>query len=151
PDDRGGRAPPDPGEVLVGVRVLAHGHAHLALHRDPAPAVLLPAELTGPPGPALVTQAKAAELHEEVRRLRLRVTALTTPQLDAGRRTRIRSALERLSELGAQGRPVPDRGDRVLADQVVVLLTDCLPEYGATDQQTERALLIAQELRHDLA
>ena len=53
--------------------------------------------------------------------------------------------------MGAQGRPVPDRGDRVLADQVVVLLTDCLPEYGATDQQTARALLIAQELRHDLA
>jgi hypothetical protein len=99
----------------------------------------------------MVTQAKAAELHEEVRRLRLRVTALTTPQLDAGRRTRIRSALERLSDVGAQGRPVPDRGDRVLADQVVVLLTDCLPEYGATDQQTARALLIAQELRHDLA
>jgi hypothetical protein len=94
----------------------------------------------------MVTTARAAELHEEVRRLRLRVTALTTPQLDAGRRTHIRTALRRLSDVGAHGRPVPDLGDRV-----VVLLTDCLPEYGATDQQTVRALRIAQELRQDLA
>jgi hypothetical protein len=99
----------------------------------------------------MVTTARAAELHEEVRRRRRRVTALTTPQLDAGRRTHIRTALRRLSDVGAHGRPVPDLGDRVLADQVVVLLTDCLPEYGATDQQTVRALRIAQELRQDLA
>lgn len=99
----------------------------------------------------MVTTAQAAELHEEVRRLRLRVTALTTPQLDDGRRVRIRAALAELSAVAADSRPVPDRGDRVLADQVVVLLTDCLPEYGASDRQTAAALRIAQRLRRDLA
>ena len=46
---------------------------------------------------------------------------------------------------------MPVLEDRVLADQVVVLLTDCLPEYGATDTQTATALTIAEDLRRDLA
>jgi len=97
------------------------------------------------------TDTTAAALLEEVRRLRLRVMGLSTPQLDGGRRMRIREALANLSDLRANGREVPVLADRVLADQVVVLLTDCLPEYGATDAQTARALTIAQGLRHDLA
>lgn len=99
----------------------------------------------------MTTETKAAALLEEVRRLRLRVTSLTTVQLDEGRRALIREALIRLSDLRADGRPVPELGDRVLADQVVVLLTDCLPEYGATEGQTARALTLAQELRRALA
>ncbi|GAA4515822.1 hypothetical protein [Brevibacterium yomogidense] len=99
----------------------------------------------------MTAEAKAAALLEEVGRLRLRVTSLTTRQLDDGRRAVIREALAHLSDLCAEGRAVPELEDRVLADQVVVLLTDCLPEYGATDDQTARALVIAQDLRHALA
>lgn len=99
----------------------------------------------------MTTETKAAALLEEVRRLRLRVTSLTTLQLDDGRRAVIREALAQLSDLRADGRAVPELEDRVLADQVVVLLTDCLPEYGATDDQTARALVIAQGLRRALA
>lgn len=97
------------------------------------------------------TDMTAAALLEEVRRLRVRVMGLSTPQLDSGRRPRIREALAHLSDLRADGRRVPVLEDRVLADQVVVLLTDCLPEYGATDTQTATALTIAEELRRDLA
>lgn len=99
----------------------------------------------------MTAETKAAALLEEVSRLRLRVTSLTQPQLDAGRRDAIRDALARLSELRADGRPVPDRSDRVLADQVVVLLTDCLPENGASEAQTASALALAQDLRRALA
>lgn len=99
----------------------------------------------------MTTDTKAAALLEEVRRLRVRVMGLSTSQLDEGRRTRIREALTGLSDLRAHGRRVPLLEDRVLADQVVVLLTDCLPEYGATDVQTASALTIAEDLRRDLA
>lgn len=108
----------------------------------------------------------AADLHTEVRRLRVRISGLSNAQLAAPaevpagsqpepsiptRRDAIRAALAALSELRAEGRPVPDLGDRLLSDQVVVLLQDCLPEYGATEAQCRRALDIARQLRHALA
>ncbi|GAA4393189.1 hypothetical protein AB0I45_11115 [Brevibacterium sp. NPDC049920] len=93
----------------------------------------------------------AADLHTEIRRLRIRIAGLSGDELDAGRRTEIRSALSALSALSADGRPVPALADRVLGDQLVVLLQDCLPEYGAAPAVTARALQIAVELRRHLA
>ncbi|MBD8021807.1 hypothetical protein H9634_13560 [Brevibacterium sp. Re57] len=46
---------------------------------------------------------------------------------------------------------VPDLGDRVLADQLVVLLLDCSPEYGANAAVTEKARAIAVQLRRELS
>ena len=46
---------------------------------------------------------------------------------------------------------MPVLADRVLGDQLVVLLQDCLPEYGAAPAVTARALQIAVELRRHLA
>ncbi|WP_295689485.1 hypothetical protein, partial [uncultured Brevibacterium sp.] len=89
--------------------------------------------------------------HTEIRRLRIRIAGLSGDELDAGRRTEIRSALSALSALSADGRPVPALADRVLGDQLVVLLQDCLPEYGAAPAVTARALQIAVELRRHLA
>ncbi|MFB9775243.1 hypothetical protein [Brevibacterium otitidis] len=110
----------------------------------------------------------AAGLHEEVRRLRLRVTSLAASphrehSLDAvsadgrTRRQLIRAALAQLADLSLRGRrtgavpAVPDLGDRVLADQLVVLLLDCAPEYGASAAVTEQAHDLAVDLRRALA
>ncbi|WP_344306207.1 hypothetical protein, partial [Brevibacterium samyangense] len=82
---------------------------------------------------------------------RIRVIGLSPAAFESGARDHVRGALTALSDLAAAGRPVPDFGDRVLADQLVVLLTDCLPEYGADPVVTERALTIATDLRRDLA
>ncbi|WP_029089604.1 hypothetical protein [Brevibacterium album] len=98
----------------------------------------------------MTNDAQAADLHEEIRRLRIRVTGLTAAALDAGARTAVRAALRELAELSAEARPVPDLGDRVLADQLVVLLSDCLPEYGAPEPATAEALRIAVRLRRAL-
>lgn len=98
-----------------------------------------------------MTPDTAADLHTEVRRLRIRIAGLSGPELDAGRRAAIRDALAALSALSAAGRPVPALADRVLGDQLVVLLQDCLPEYGAAPAVTARALQIAMELRRHLA
>ncbi|MYM20636.1 hypothetical protein GSY69_11860 [Brevibacterium sp. 5221] len=138
----------------------------------------------------------AADLHAEIRRLRIRLAGLGPADLDrpaaasgaepaaAGsgppaasgepsnvraavrdaaapapvpggspptRREAIRAALSELSALRADGRPVPDLGDRVLGDQLVVLLSDCLPAYGATEAECARAVRIAAGLRRALA
>lgn len=98
-----------------------------------------------------MTPDTAADLHTEIRRLRIRIAGLGGDELDAGRRTEIRSALSALSALSADGRPVPALADRVLGDQLVVLLQDCLPEYGAAPSVTLRALDIARGLRRALA
>ncbi|WP_344334364.1 hypothetical protein, partial [Brevibacterium salitolerans] len=82
--------------------------------------------------------------------LRVRVSGLSTAALEGGAREAVREALARLADLTAEGRPVPDLGDRVLADQLVVLLSDCLPEYGAAETTTARGLDIARELRRAL-
>ncbi|GAA4285096.1 hypothetical protein GCM10022261_26270 [Brevibacterium daeguense] len=98
----------------------------------------------------------AADLHAEVRRLRIRVAGFDSAALDLRtsrsrtRRAAIRSALARLSDAGAGSRLVPELEDRVLADQLVVLLTDCSPEYGATEAMTKQALAIARDLRVEL-
>ena len=154
----------------------------------------------------------AAGLHEEVRRLRLRITSLATSphrehSLDAvlgegrTRRQAVREALDELAVLSLAGHPapataaeavdrrapaaeamsgrepagssvsddagaeacagaagakrdgvppVPDLGDRVLADQLVVLLLDCAPEYGADPAVTEKAHDLAVTLRRGL-
>lgn len=97
----------------------------------------------------------AEDLHEEIRRLRIRISSFTTAQLNApdannvSRRERIRMSLQELADVRATG-VVPQLSDRVLADQVVVLLMDCQPEYGASDDQTRHALGIAQDLRRRL-
>ena len=97
----------------------------------------------------------AEDLHEEIRRLRIRISSFTTAQLNApdannvSRRERIRMSLQELADVRATG-VVPQLSDRVLADQVVVLLMDCQPEYGASDDQTRQALSIAQDLRRKL-
>lgn len=130
----------------------------------------------------------AADLHEEVRRLRIRITSLASSphpghNLDAvladgrNRRQAIREALSTLAALSLTARParsslmaatgahtasapevpagsvptVPDLGDRVIADQLVVLLLDCAPEYGANPAVTEKARDIAVQLRRELA
>ena len=131
----------------------------------------------------------AADLHEEVRRLRIRITSLaSSPHLDHSldavladgrtRRQAIREALSSLAALSLATRPVrstvlmaatgahtasapeapagsvpavPDLGDRVLADQLVVLLLDCSPEYGANAAVTEKARAIAVQLRRELS
>lgn len=130
----------------------------------------------------------AADLHEEVRRLRIRITSLASSphpghNLDAvladgrNRRQAIREALASLAALSltacsarsnlmaapgmhtasAPEAPagsvptVPDLGDRVIADQLVVLLLDCAPEYGANPAVTEKARDIAVQLRRELA
>lgn len=131
----------------------------------------------------------AAGLHEEVRRLRIRITSLATSphrehSLDAvlgegrTRRQAVREALAELAVLSLATRPVrstvlmaatgahtasapeapagsvptvPDLGDRVLADQLVVLLLDCSPGYGANAAVTEKARTIAVQLRRELA
>ena len=54
-----------------------------------------------------MTPDTAADLHTEVRRLRIRIAGLSGPELDAGRRAAIRDALAALSALSAAGRPVP--------------------------------------------
>ena len=78
----------------------------------------------------------SAELDTEIRRLRVRIIGLTSRQLaepgqnapvrssgqQLSRRETIADALAEFSELGSDGRPVPDLGDQPLADQVVVLL-----------------------------
>lgn len=98
----------------------------------------------------------AADLREEIRRLRIRVTALTADQLDAHgdagqqRRQLIRDTLAQLSEVRSGGQPVPQLSDRVLADQLVVLLEDCLPEAGASSAHVSRALTLARALRQGL-
>jgi hypothetical protein len=98
----------------------------------------------------------AADLHAEVRRLRIRVTGFDSGALDLrtsrgrSRREAIRGALDRLSKVSAESRLVPELEDRVLADQLVVLLTDCSPEYGATEAMTKQALAIARDLRVEL-
>lgn len=97
----------------------------------------------------------AEDLHEEIRRLRIRISSFTTAQLNApdannvSRRERIRMSLQELAEVRST-EVVPQLSDRVLADQVVVLLMDCQPEYGASDDQTRQALSIAQDLRRRL-
>ena len=97
----------------------------------------------------------AEDLHEEIRRLRIRISSFTTAQLNApdannvSRRERIRMSLQELADVRATG-VVPQLSDRVLADQIVVLLTDCQPEYGASDDQTRQALHLAQDLRRRL-
>ena len=97
----------------------------------------------------------AEDLHEEIRRLRVRISSFTTAQLNApgannvSRRERIRMSLQELADVRATG-VVPQLSDRVLADQVVVLLMDCQPEYGASDDQTRQALGIAQDIRRRL-
>ena len=97
----------------------------------------------------------AEALHEEIRRLRIRISSFTTAQLNApdannvSRRERIRMSLQELADVRSTG-VVPQLSDRVLADQVVVLLMDCQPEYGASDDQTRQALSIAQDLRRQL-
>lgn len=97
----------------------------------------------------------AEDLHDEIRRLRIRISSFTTAQLNApvannvSRRERIRMSLQELADVRATG-VVPQLSDRVLADQVVVLLMDCQPEYGASDDQTRQALSIAQDLRRRL-
>lgn len=94
----------------------------------------------------------AEDLHDEIRRLRNRVAGFTTEQLNAPdansvtRREHIRMTLQALADIRSAG-TVPVLNDRVLADQLVVLLTDCQPEYGATEEQTQQALAIARELR----
>lgn len=99
--------------------------------------------------------AHAEDLHDEIRRLRIRISSFTTAQLNApdannvSRRERIRMSLQELADVRATG-VVPQLSDRVLADQVVVLLMDCQPEYGASDDQTRQALSIAQDLRRRL-
>ena len=99
--------------------------------------------------------AHAEDLHDEIRRLRIRISSFTTAQLNApdannvSRRERIRMSLQELADVRATG-VVPQLSDRVLADQVVVLLMDCQPEYGASDDQTRQALSIAQDLRRKL-
>lgn len=130
----------------------------------------------------------AADLHAEVRRLRIRVTSLAASphpghNLDAvladgrNRRQPIREALASLAALSLTARSarsslmaatgahtasapeapagsvptVPDLGDRVIADQLVVLLLDCAPEYGANPAVTEKARDIAVQLRRELA
>lgn len=97
-----------------------------------------------------MTPDTAADLHTEIRRLRVRAAGLSSAELDAGRRTAIRAALAALSELTAGGRPVPELADRVLGDQLVVLLQDCLPEFGADAETTARGLRIARDLRRSL-
>ncbi|MDK8345836.1 hypothetical protein QP868_02830 [Brevibacterium sp. UMB1308A] len=97
----------------------------------------------------------AEDLHDEIRRLRIRISSFTTAQLNApdannvSRRERIRMSLQELADVRATG-VVPQLSDRVLADQVVVLLMDCQPEYGASDDQTRQALGIAQDIRRRL-
>ncbi|EFG47271.1 hypothetical protein HMPREF0183_1535 [Brevibacterium mcbrellneri ATCC 49030] len=97
----------------------------------------------------------AEDLHDEIRRLQIRISSFTTAQLNApdannvSRRERIRMSLQELADVRATG-VVPQLSDRVLADQVVVLLMDCQPEYGASDDQTRQALSIAQDLRRRL-
>ena len=97
----------------------------------------------------------AEALHEEIRRLRIRISSFTTAQLNApdannvSRRERIRMSLQELADVRSTG-VVPQLSDRVLADQAVVLLMDCQPEYGASDDQTRQALSIAQDLRRQL-
>ncbi|MCT1656887.1 hypothetical protein [Brevibacterium luteolum] len=110
----------------------------------------------------------AAGLHEEIRRLRIRITSLAASphrehSLDAlsadgrTRRQHIRAALAQLADLSLRGRragavsAVPDLGDRVLADQLVVLLLDCAPEYGASAAVTEQVHDLAVDLRRALA
>ncbi|WP_349828749.1 hypothetical protein [Brevibacterium litoralis] len=92
----------------------------------------------------------AADLLQEIRRLRVRMAGIKPADLEAGGRVRIQEALASLSALAADARPVPDLGDRVLGDQLVVLLTDCLPEYGAEESTTRRALAVATQLRQEL-
>ena len=69
-----------------------------------------------------MTPDTAADLHTEIRRLRIRIAGLSGDELDAGRRTEIRSALSALSALSADGRPVPALADRVLGKRRTVLL-----------------------------
>lgn len=127
--------------------------------------------VVGVGGAGAVAQVEAAaELEAEIRRLRLRISGFTTAQLDElvgesgtepgvgmiPRRVRVRGALAQLAALDSRNHPgrasltVPDLGDRVLADQVVVLLSEFLPVNGAGAAQTQAALEIARSLRQDL-
>lgn len=122
----------------------------------------------------------AADLLTEVRRLRIRLTQLSgsdlgepasAPVPDGGsaaeaastsaapspavapgsRREAVYSALAALAALDDAPAEVPQLGDRVLADQLTVLLADCLPDAGAPAEQTEAAFEIAVALRRALA
>lgn len=99
--------------------------------------------------------AKAADLETEIRRLRLRIIGLSAAQLDsagahgAPRRAEIRRHLVEFSLLGSGGREVPVLGDRALADQVTLLLGECL--RGVPPGDLAGVLDAAVSLRRALA
>lgn len=116
----------------------------------------------------------SAELDTEVRRLRVRIIGLTSKQLaEAGENAPVRSSGQRLSrretiaralaefsDLGSDGRMVPDLGDQSLSDQVVVLLehgrnsaTQARQESSGElgDEQAAQLLDAAVRLRRGLA
>src|SRR5699024_2576862 len=132
--------------IFLEVRVRPDGDADLALHRDPAYPRTLPRPLT-------MTDSAAEEILRERRRLTDRIIGLTYAQLDGAtradgvtpaRRTRrdeISATIQQLADLGARSesrdaRVVPDAGDRVLADQLAVMIDDVLVS-GSIDELAE--------------